>query len=284
MLNQAQFTPLRPSRVLAKLAAGQAASCVKLNLADPRVAEIAALAGFDCVWLDLEHVPNSLHDIENGVRAAKAHGVDTLVRVSRGSYSDLVRPLEMDAAGIMVPHVMSAAEAKAIAWQTKFHPIGRRALDGGNADGAYTAVNLAAYMSHANAERFVVVQIEDPEALAELDAIAATPGIDMLFFGPGDFSQGIGRPGDFEHPEVVAARVAVAAAARRHGKVAGTVASVASLPAMLDLGYRFVSVGADVAGLSAYFRQLSAAFPNAPRTGTAESLYSASATQPPRMS
>ena len=105
---------MRPSRVLRKLRAGEVASCMKLNLADPRVVEIAAMSDFDCVWLDMEHVPNTLDAIENQIRAAKLFDVDTLVRVQRGSYSDLIHPLEMDAAGIMVPHLMSLADARAL--------------------------------------------------------------------------------------------------------------------------------------------------------------------------
>lgn len=263
-------SPLRSSRVLKKLRAGGVASCVKLNLADPRVVEIASLAGFDCVWLDLEHVPNELRDIENGIRAAKAHNCDALVRVARGSYSDLIRPLEMDAAGIMVPHVMSADDARTVARQTKFHPVGRRALDGGNADGAYCGADLTTYMRHANEDRFVVVQIEDPEPLDELDDIAACPGIDMLFFGPGDFSQGIGHPGQFDHPDLIHARRRVAEAAQRHGKFAGTVASVATLQETIDLGYRFISIGADVVGLAGYFQNTATAF------GTSSTLKAAS--------
>ena len=131
---------MRPSRVLKKLRAGKVASCVKLNLADPRAAEIAAMCGVDCVWLDQEHVPNDSRDIENQVRAAKVHDVDAVVRVPRGSYSDLVHPLEMDATGIMVPHVMSLDDARRVVWQTRFHPVGRRPLDGGNADGAYCMI------------------------------------------------------------------------------------------------------------------------------------------------
>src|SRR5436190_4646792 len=137
---------MRPSRVLAKLRSGKIASCTKLNLADARVAEIAAMSGIDCIWNDREHVPNTLNDIANQIRAAKAHDVDTIVRVPRGSYSELIWPLEMDAAGIMVPHVMSADDARHIARQTRFHPIGRRPLDGGNADGSYCGIELADYL------------------------------------------------------------------------------------------------------------------------------------------
>jgi 4-hydroxy-2-oxoheptanedioate aldolase len=163
----------------------------------------------------------------------------------------------------MVPHVKTAQEAKQIAEQTRFYPIGMRALDGGNADGAYAAVPTARYIEHANHERFVVVQIEDPQAMEQLDDIAATPGIDMLFFGPGDYSQGLGIPGQIDDPRIEQARRRVAEAAERHGKFAGTVSGPDRIPATIDLGYRFISVGADVVALGNAFRQTIARFDSA---------------------
>lgn len=260
---------MRPSRVLSQLRAGRVATCIKLNLADARVAEIAALSGFDCVWLDLEHVPNTLHDIENQIRAAKAYDVDAIVRVARGSYSDIIHPLEMDAAGIMVPHLMNVEEAKRIAWQTRFHPIGRRALDGGNADGKYCLIDVEQYTQEANEQRMVIVQIEDPEPLASLDEIAAVPGIDMLFFGPGDFSQGLGATGKFDDPRIADARRKIAIAAKKHGKFAGTVASPKCVEQYIDEGYQFLSLGADIIALSSYFQSMTSSLAKAsgPKAG-----------------
>ena len=71
---------MRPSHVLAKLRSGGIVSCMKFNLADPRAVDLAGHCGFDCLWLDMEHVPNDLGDIGNQVRAAKAHDVDVIVR------------------------------------------------------------------------------------------------------------------------------------------------------------------------------------------------------------
>ena len=105
-------------------------------------------------------------------------------------------------------------------------------------------------------EQIVVLQIEDPEPLDELEAIAALEGYDVLFFGPGDFSHGIGAPGDFSHPRLVDARKRLAEAALRHGKFAGTTTPIDGVGEMLALGYRFLSVGADVLGLSQYCRAL----------------------------
>ncbi|MBR2634832.1 MAG: aldolase [Clostridia bacterium] len=249
---------MRQSRVLRQMRAGKVATCTKLNLSDPRCAEIAAMCGFDCIWIDLEHVPNNMTSVEDAVRAAKAYDVDVLTRVSKGCYSDICRPLEADSAGIMVPHLMSLEEAKKIVYYTKFHPIGRRPIDGGNADGKFCMVRAADYIKEANEERFTVVQIEDPEPLAELEEICALPGIDMIFFGPADFAQGIGAPAGSD-PRVDETRRLVAATARKYGKFAGTIGGAANFDSLVQMGYTFISTGADVVALYHYFGDLAKA-------------------------
>ena len=244
---------LRKSKVIAKVKEGKTAFSFKLNLADPRCAEIAAMSGIDCLWIDMEHVPSDYSTIENIVRAAKIYDVDVLCRVSRGGYSDLICPLEADCTGIMVPHLMNLEEARKVVYYTKFHPIGRRPLDGGNADGAYCLVDALDYIKEANEERFTIVQIEDPEPLADLEEICALPGIDMIFFGPADFSQGIGKPCQFSAPEIDETRKLVAKTARKYGKMAGTTGSVETAEARIAEGYNFINVGADVIALGNYF-------------------------------
>ncbi len=237
---------MRPSRVLRKLRAGQTVISFKTNLADARSTEIAARVGFDCVWTCMEHVPNDLTVIEQQVWAAKAYDVDLLVRVPRGSYSDYIRPLELDASGIMVPHLMSAEEARQVVRITRFHPVGRRPVDGGNADGAYCGIDFLEYIQQANDQRFIILQIEDPEPMEQLDEIAAVEGYDMLLFGPGDFSHGIGAPAQWEHPELLNARKRIVEAALEHGKFAGTVATLDTVEPLMELGYRFLNITSDV--------------------------------------
>lgn len=249
---------MRKSNVLAKLRQGKVVSSFKANMSCPRGVEIPAMLGFDCIWLCREHTASDLSVIERQINAAKIHNVDTLVRVPRGSYSDMIHPLELDATGIMVPHCMSAADARQIARTTRFHPVGLRPVDGGNADGAYCNIEFTQYLKEANEERFVIIQIEDPEPLAELDAIASVPGIDMLFFGPGDFSHAIGAPGKFDDPRLIDARKKVAEAAVKHGKFAGTVGM--PTPEMLALGYRFFNFAADVLALNEYCKDKLSAF------------------------
>jgi len=248
-------TPLRPSRLLRLLRDGGLPTVFKHNLADPRAIEIAGLCGVDAVWLCNEHVPNDWVGLENQVRAARVHDVDALVRVDKGSYSDYVRPLEMDAAGIIVPHVADADEARQIVDWVRFHPVGRRAVDGGNIDGQFCLVPPRDYMAHANREKVVILQIESPEALEEVERICAVPGFDGILFGPGDFSHRIGKPGQIDAPEVVAARRRVAAACRNSGKFAMSAGLFAPLPDLVAEGIRVVTIGADVLGLSQYVTQ-----------------------------
>ena len=245
---------LRSSRLLRELRAGKRPTCFKLNLGDPRVIELCGLAGASSVWLCNEHVSNDWFNLENQIRAAKLYDVDSIVRIEKGSYSDYVKPFEADATAIMVPHVRSAEEARHVVEMARFHPLGRRAVDGGNPDGRYCLVPTTDYMHHSNTERLLIFQIESPEAVENVDAIAAVPGYEVLLFGPGDYSHLIGKAGQLNAPEVVAARRRVAAAAVKHGKymmAPGLLAPRAELEAE---GYRIFTLGADVLGLNDYFQ------------------------------
>lgn len=250
----------RKNKMLEKLRRGEMVSCVKINMMDSIPVEIAAMCGFDCVWVDMEHTPSDYAVVSKQVLAAKAYGAEIIVRTPRGEYSNYIRPLELDASGIMVPHIMSLEDAKMVARRTKFYPVGLRPIDGGNADGGYCLVDGEAYIRGSNSERLTIIQIEDVEPLAELDEIAAVDGIDMLFFGPGDFSQSLGTPFDFSNPKIEEARIAVAEAALRHGKLAGTVGGIGNMRHLYNLGYRFVSIGADVVALGAYYSNIVSAF------------------------
>jgi 4-hydroxy-2-oxoheptanedioate aldolase len=250
---------MRPSKVLKKLRKGEIVSCFNVHF-DPQVTDMAGMAGFDCVWIDREHLAGDWSFLQMHIWAAKSNDMDVMVRVSRGGYSDYIKPLELDASGIMVPHIMGVDDAKKVVQMTRFHPIGRRPLDGGNADGGYATIDYSDYLPQANKERFIILQIEDPEPLGDLDAIASLDGIDMLFFGPADFSQGIGATGDWDHPKLLDARKRVAEVAIKHGKFAGTTGSINTLDELMKLGYQFINIGADVLGVGAYCKQLMAGF------------------------
>ncbi len=246
---------IRPSRLLARLRPGGVASILKINLSDPRAIEIAGLCGVDAVWLCNEHVPNSWPGLENQIRAARVYDMDAIVRVERGSYSDYIRPFEAGATGIMVPHVASAADARQVVEWTRFLPLGKRAIDGGNIDGQFCMISSEDYVRHSNTERVIILQIESPEALENVEEIAAVPGFDGFLFGPGDFSHRIGKLGQIGAPEVVAARRRVAAAARAHGKFAMAAGLIAPAAELVAEGHRLFGIGADVVAISSYVTQ-----------------------------
>jgi 4-hydroxy-2-oxoheptanedioate aldolase len=245
----------RPSRILKLLNDGQYPTTLKINLSDPRVIEAAALCGVDGVWLCHEHVPNDWLSLENQIRAARIHNIDTMVRVGRGSYSDYIRPFEADATGIIVPHVASEAEARQIVEWVRFYPVGKRALDGGNIDGQFCLLSTDEYLKHSNEERIVVLQIESPEALEQVEKIAAVPGFNGILFGPGDFSHRIGKAGHLDDPQVVAARKRVGAACKANGKFAMTAGLIAPLEDLIEEGYHVINIGADVVAQTTYVTQ-----------------------------
>lgn len=264
---------LRSSRILREVRAGQRATVLKLNLIDPRIVELAGLAGASGVWLCNEHVPNDWLNLEHQIRAAKLHDMDTIVRVNKGSYSDYVKPFECDATGIMVPHVASADEARAVVDMVRCHPLGRRAMDGGNMDGAFCQISLADYAKQNNTERFVILQIESPEALEQVEQIAAVPGFDMLLFGAGDFSHRIGKLGQATAPEVVAARKRVAKAAIANGKYVAVASLYGQKEEVIAEGTHVFTLGADVLGLGDFFNKTITDFnADAPRD-QAQSVY-----------
>ena len=243
----------RKNRIIEKLKADQLVTSLKINCTDSIPVEIAAMCGADCIWLDMEHCAADYNEIGKQILAAKAHGAEVIVRTPRGAYSNLTRPLELDASGVMVPHVMGYEDAKQVVYYSKFHPIGRRPIDGGNADGKYGLLSMEDYIRYSNEEKLPIIQIEDVEALEDIERIAALDGIDMLFFGPADFSQSIGQPTNIGNDVTLAAKRKVAQVARAHGKFAGTVGDPSQLKALYDMGYRFINFGADVDGLCMYF-------------------------------
>lgn len=251
---------LRSSRFLHELRAGLRPTCMKLNLGDPRIIELCGLAGYSAVWVCNEHVPNDWLNLEHMIRAAKLYDMDTIVRIAKGSYSDYVKPFEADATAIMVPHVASADEARHVVEMTRFHPLGRRAMDGGNMDGVFCQVPVTDYIAHSNTEKFLIFQIESPWALEQVEKIAAVPGYEGLLFGPGDFSHLIGKPGQINDPQVVAARKRVAAAARANGKFAMMPGLLAPRAVLEEEGWNAFNLGADVLGLGDYFKAKVAAF------------------------
>ncbi len=251
---------MRKSRIRTKLGQNQPVLCTKINTQDPVVVDMIGLFGFDGVWICQEHLPLDGDRLAHLIRTANSTDLDTITRVNKSGYSGYIHPLELGGTGIMVPHCMSAEEARKLVSLTRFQPLGRRALDSGNADGHYCLIPLADYLRQSNENQVLVIQIEDPEALEQIDEIAAVEGVDAIFVGPGDLSHAMGVPGQIDHPDVQKSIQRVADACKKHGRNWGIPVSAATAEKYMEMGARFLNAGADVLGLADYYRGIRSAF------------------------
>lgn len=215
----------RTNNTKAALLKGETINVAEVNrIFDPAVVELAAQAGFGCVWLDMEHSHLDLVALSAMVLAARTVDVDIIVRIPKGPYNQVIKPLEVGAGGLVWPHCKSADEARAFVAMAKFRPLGLRGVGGGR-DSRYGTLDFVEYADRANAETLLGVMIEDVAGVDDVEAIAAVEGIDLLFVGPSDLahSYGVEREGvHIDSERVQTAFDKVSAACAKNGKVMGT--------------------------------------------------------------
>jgi 4-hydroxy-2-oxoheptanedioate aldolase len=236
-----------------RLDAGELALGVILRQA--RTVDIAPImksCGYDWLFLDLEH--NSM-DLDTAVQiavAALGAGIAPVARVPAGQLWMATRFLDGGGLGIVVPHVDTAEEARAIAAALRYPPQGHRSVAGGLPHFGYARVGLAETCAAINAATLVVVMLETPTAIANAAAIAAVPGIDSLLIGTNDLAMELGIPGGFGDERIAAAYQSVCDACRVHGKAAGVggIADEALLRRYIGMGVRLVLPGSDLAFMS----------------------------------
>jgi len=171
----------------------------------PALVEMFGYAGFDFVIVDREHGAASLETLENCVRAAEAAGIEALVRIPSGTPSDILSALETGASGIVVPHVKDAAQAEAIASAAIYPPDGTRGFATTTRAGRHGFVTIDEHFERARRKVLVMAQIEDAEALPNVQAIASTRGVDAAFIGPADLAMSMGHKAQMDHPAVQSA-------------------------------------------------------------------------------
>src|SRR5947207_2632282 len=163
---------MRPSKIKAKLARNEPVLLTTLHLTDPSLYELTSLMGFDGIWMDMEHHGYGLETALTLMRAARVGGADIMVRPAKGEFMRLGRMLEAGAQGILYPRCDDAAEARQVVTWSKFAPLGKRGFDGGNPDMPYCSMPLAEYINAGNEQTFVVIQIQEANALTRARAIA----------------------------------------------------------------------------------------------------------------
>lgn len=261
---------MRRSKTLARLRANQSVRMAAVSHFLPAAAKHAAHFGFDCLWWDLEHRTMSEREVQAFLAFCHLFDIDCMVRSPTLEKIKLYRYFEDGAAGLMIPHVNTAERAKQIVDAVKFPPIGDRGLDGAGLDSDFYIQGGPEFTDQANAETFVCVQIETPQAIENVESIAAVEGVDVLFIGPGDLSLRIRK----HNLKLTLAEAIdrVAAAAAKHGKTWGMpVGSAEQLRDMTAKGAKFCNYGGDfgavMAMLEKHSKEMTELFGNAPLPG-----------------
>lgn len=244
------------------LAAQQPQIGLWLGLADSLSTELCAGAGFDWLLIDGEHAPNDLRSILGQLQTIAAYPSQAVVRVPLGhgeAGTALIKQyLDLGAQTVLVPMVDTAAQAAALVQAMRYPPQGIRGMAGVRASrwGTYTD-----YSQQANGQVCLLVQAESRTALQNLDAIAATEGVDGVFIGPADLSASMGHVGNPGHPEVATAIDDAIVRIVKAGKAAGILTTDEALARhYLSLGATFVAVGLDTNLLVRATRTLAATF------------------------
>ncbi len=212
------------------------------------VARIMKTAGFDWLFIDLEHGPTSVETACSIAVAALDAGIAPLVRVPMRDLRLGCRCLDGGAMGIVMPHVDTPEEARDIVDAFRFAPLGHRSIAGGYPQFRFAAASAKEVVTALNDETIVVVMLETPLAIANADKIAAVPGIDVLLMGTNDLCLEMGIPGQIDHAQVVAAVDTVVAACRKHGKWPGLggVYSKDLMKRYIERGMRMILAGNDL--------------------------------------
>ena len=212
-----------------RLRSGETLAGTFVKTPHPHIVEVLGLSALDCLVLDAEHAPFDRGALDLCILAARCTGKPVLVRPASGAAEQILNALDCGADGVIVPHIRTAVEAEALVRACHFGP-GGRGFAGSTRAAGYTTKGMAAHREGAR-DVAIVAQIEDAEALGEIDAIAAVAGIDALFIGRADLTISLGA--DTADDDVVVAAVeAICAAGRAHGRTIGMfLARPADVPA-----------------------------------------------------
>lgn len=241
--------PAPRNPIKAALARGERLDGLWLTLVSPAVAEIAGQAGFDWCVIDMEHAPATLPLVQAQLQALAGTRAAPVVRVPVGEDWVLKQVLDLGAQSVIVPMVGTADAASRAVAAVRYPPHGRRGMGAALARaGAWGAT--ADYAATADDQICLIVQAESAEALANIDAIAGTEGVDVVFIGPADLAADMGHGGRPDHPEVVAAIDHIVARTRAAGKAAGIITFDPALIARYAAqGIGMLGLGADCTAL-----------------------------------
>lgn len=214
--------------------------------AAPSTAEALGCVGFDFLVVDMEHTPIDMQQLVGILQAIAGTPAQAIVRPPWNDMVMVKRALDAGAQSLLLPFVQNADEARRAVAFTRYPPAGVRGVAAAHRGSRYGTI--PDYIQRAHEEICVIVQIETPTAFAQLEAIAAVPGVDSIFIGPSDLSASMGYPGDMGNPAVQNELRAGAQSCKRLGKPCGIVgANPEVVGKFLEYGFSWVAVGSDLA-------------------------------------
>jgi len=217
---------------------------VKTN--NQNMVEMMAYAGYDFIMADNEHSNFDHVDVENIIRAADGVGMDTIIRIPSGSEENILHSLDSGATGIQIPSLRNVDDVKALAPFTKYFPVGHRGINANQRAAKYGFMDAATYFKAANENTMVVVHVENLEMAGQVDQLCKVPEVDVVFIGPGDLSQAMGKPMQVNDPDVVQVIDGIIEAAKKGGKIVGIwVGNQKDAQAYIDKGVRYIGFFSD---------------------------------------
>ena len=217
------------------------------DLPSPAVVNVLAKAKLDFVIIDMEHGPMDYKVAQEMVMAAECEGAEALIRVPRLDESDILRALDLGAAGVIVPHIESVEDRQKVVAYSKFSPIGKRGFNPYVRSGGYHKAKRE-YFSSQNEKTVLGLILEGVGALKNLEAIIDDPQIDLIYIGTYDLSVALGLAGDVGHPEVLKALEKAAAKIIKAKKSVGCMMhNLADLEKFKKLGIQFITYKVDSA-------------------------------------
>ncbi len=224
-------------------AGGTVIGCQVAEVRSPNIALLYGTAGFDFIFIDMEHGGFDLETVGDFITASKAANIVPVVRVPALEEHFLSRPLDLGACALMIPHIQTREQVQRVIQATKFRPLGERGLAPLRAHTGFSKVNVPQFIKEANENTMIVIMVEDDEAITRIDDLISIEGVDVAFMGTTDLSYNLGIPGEVRHPEILKRITRVIEACDRQGVAFGMPISNSD---WYQKGIRFLFAASDI--------------------------------------
>jgi 4-hydroxy-2-oxoheptanedioate aldolase len=237
---------MRKNRLKPILAGRECAIGTFVKSTDPANVEILALAGFDFFVLDNEHAAMDREQLTGIVRAAEAAGIEPIVRIKENTRAEIQQNLDLGYMGVQAPDVDTPKEAESLVRNAKYAPLGARGLSPSVRACDYGTCDAATYAQRANDNTLLIAHCETRSSVEHLDEILKVRGIDVIFIGPMDLSQSLGKTGATTDPSVLDVIAYITNKVKNSDKALGTVAaSPEEAKALAEKGVQYILLGSD---------------------------------------